>query len=205
MALTLYGIARSRAFRNMWTAGELGIGYEHVKTDFSESGTKNPAFRAVNPNASVPVIDDDGFKLWESLAINLYLAKKHADKGLYPSNLKDEAKVWQWTLWAAANIEGPVGVWGMHTQALPPEKRDGKQAAEGLQKLQGPLKVLDDHLAKQQFLVGNSFTIADLNLASVMIRALQMDLKAYPHVHAWLNRCLDRPAALAARKLRDAA
>ena len=52
---------------------------------------------------------------------------------------------------------------------------------------------------------GNNFSIADLNLASVMIRALQMDLKTYPHVHAWLNRCLDRPAALAARKLRDAA
>jgi len=205
MALTLYGIARSRAFRNMWTAGELGINYEHVKTDFSESGTKNPSFRAINPNASVPVLDDDGFKLWESLAINLYLAKKHAEKGLYPKSLQDEAKVWQWTLWTATNIEAPIGQWGMHTQALPAEKRDPKVAAEGLQKLQGPLKVLDDHLAKQQFLVGNSFTIADLNLASVMIRALQMDLKGYPHVHAWLNRCLDRPAALAARKLRDAA
>jgi len=205
MALTLYGIARSRAFRTMWTAGELGIGYEHVKTDFSESGTKSPSFRSINPNASVPVIDDDGFKLWESLAINLYLAKKHADKGLYPTNLKDEAKIWQWTLWTATNIEGPLGLWGMHTQALPADKRDPKVAAESLQKLQAPLKVLDDHLAKQQFLVGNNFSIADLNLASVMIRALQMDLKTYPHVHAWLNRCLDRPAALAARKLRDAA
>jgi glutathione S-transferase len=205
MALTLYGIARSRAFRNMWTANELGIGYEHVKTDFSESGTKAPAFRSINPNASVPVIDDDGFKLWESLAINLYLAKKHIDKGLYPKSLQDEAKVWQWTLWTATNIEGPIGVWGMHTQALPTDKRDPKLAVEHLQKLQGPLKVLDDHLAKHQYLVGNSFTIADLNLASVMIRALQMDLKAHPHVQAWLNRCLDRPAALAARKMRDAA
>ena len=208
MGLKIYGIARSRAFRNIWAAGELGLKYEHVPTDFSDNAATScraPAFKAINPNAAVPVIDDDGFKLWESLAINLYLAKKHADKGLYPTNLKDEAKIWQWTLWTATNIEGPLGLWGMHTQALPADKRDPKVAAESLQKLQAPLKVLDDHLAKQQFLVGNNFSIADLNLASVMIRALQMDLKTYPHVHAWLNRCLDRPAALAARKLRDAA
>jgi len=205
MALKLYGIARSRAFRTMWLAGELGISYEHVKTDFSEIGTKSHSFRAINPNASVPVIDDDGFKLWESLAINLYLAKKHADKGLYPKNLQDEAKCWQWALWSATSIEGPLGIWGMHTQALAPEKRDAKQAEDALAKLQGPLKVLDEHLASRQHLVGNSFTVADLNLASVMIRALQMDLTAAPHVNAWLHRCLDRPAALAARKLRDAA
>jgi glutathione S-transferase len=204
MGLKIYGIARSRAFRNLWAAGELSIKYEHVQTDFSDTGCRAPAFKAINPNAAVPVIDDDGFKLWESLAINLYLAKKHADKGLYPKSLQDEAKAWQWTLWTATGIEEPIGIWGYHTLMLPPEKRDLKQAADALQKLAGPLKVLDDHLKGKQYLIGNQFTVADLNLASVMSRATQMDMSATPNVKAWLQRCLDRPAAQAALKLRAA-
>ncbi len=204
MGLTIYGIARSRAFRNLWVAGELGIKYEHVQTDFSDgpSSCRAPAFKAINPNAAVPVIDDDGFKLWESLAINLYLAKKHVDKGLYPKSLHDEAKTWQWALWTATSVEGPIGIWGAHTLMLPPEKRDPKQAADALQKLTGPLEVLDEHLKAQQYLVGNHFTIADLNLAGVMSRATVMDLGATPTVKVWLQRCLDRPAAQVALKQR---
>jgi glutathione S-transferase len=85
---------------------------------------------------------------------------------------------------------------------LAPEKRDPKQAAEALEKLAGPLKVLDDQLKSQQYLIGNHFTIADLNLASVMSRATAMDLGAPPNVKTWLHRCLDRPAAQAALKQR---
>lgn len=207
MSLKIYGIARSRAFRNMWAAGELGLKYEHVLTDFSDNAATScraPSFKAINPNAAVPVIDDDGFKLWESLAINLYLAKKHADKGLYPKSLEDEAKAWQWALWTATTVEGPFGLWQSHALMLAPEKRDPKQAAEALQKLAGPLKVLDDHLKGQPYLIGHQFTVADLNLASVMSRATQMDLSATPNVKAWLQRCLDRPAAQAVLKQRAA-
>jgi glutathione S-transferase len=207
MSLKIYGIARSRAFRNMWAAGELGLKYEHVLTDFSDNAATScraPSFKAINPNAAVPVIDDDGFKLWESLAINLYLAKKNADKGLYPKSLQDEAKAWQWALWTATTVEGPFGLWQAHALMLAPEKRDAKQAAEALQKLAGPLKVLDDHLKGQPYLIGHQFTIADLNLASVMSRATQMDLSATPSVKAWVQRCLDRPAAQAVLKQRAA-
>ena len=206
MGLKIYGIARSRAFRNLWAAGELGLKYEQVQTDFSDtaSSCRAPAFKAINPNAAVPVIDDDGLKLWESLAINLYLAKKHGEKGLYPKSLQDEAKAWQWAFWTATGIEGPIGLWQSHALMLPPEKRDPKQAAEALQKLAGPLKVLDDHLKAQQYLIGNQFTVADLNLASVMSRATQMDLSATPNVKAWLQRCLDRPVAQAVLKQRAA-
>src|SRR5215469_4578363 len=121
MGLKIYGIARSRAFRNLWAAGELGLKYEHVLTDFSDNATTScraPGFKAINPNAAVPVIDDDGFKLWESLAINLYLAKKHGEKGLYPKSAQDEAKAWQWALWTATSVEGPFGLWQSHALML---------------------------------------------------------------------------------------
>jgi glutathione S-transferase len=205
MGLKIYGIVRSRAFRTLWMAQELGIPYEQVQTDFSDGPTscRAPSFAAINPNAQIPVIDDDGFKLWESLAINLYLAKKHADKGLYPKSLQDEAKCWQWALWGATGVEGPIGIWGQHTIMFPPEKRDPKQAEEALKKLAGPFKVLDGHLKGASYLVGDSFGVADLNLAGIMSRALTMDFSATPAVGDWLRRCLERPAAKIVRKLRD--
>ena len=200
----IYGVPLSRAYRTLWMANELGLDYENVPIHFADGSAKTPEYLSVNPNGRIPAIDDDGFKLWESMAINLYLAKKHADKGLYPRSLQDEAKVWQWALWTATGVEGPIGTWQAHALMLPAEKRDPKQAADALQKLAGPLKVLDDHLKAQQYLIGNQFTVADLNLASVLSRATQMDLSATPNVKAWLYRCLDRPAAQAALKQRAA-
>ena len=93
MPLEIYGVARSRAFRTLWMAGELGLDYRLIKVDFADGGTRRPEFLAINPNGHVPVIDDDGFRLWESMAINLYLAKKYGgDSGLYPQRLEDEAR-----------------------------------------------------------------------------------------------------------------
>ena len=205
MGLKIYGIVRSRAFRTLWMAEELGIPYEQVQTDFSDGpmSCRVPGFAAINPNAQIPAIDDDGFKLWESLAINLYLAKKHVEKGLYPKSLHDEAKCWQWAFWAATSVEGPIGLWGQHTMMFAPEKRDPKQAAGALEKLAGPFKVLNAHLQAHPYLVGSSFSVADLNLAGVMSRALAMDFAATPKVGEWLRRCLERPAAQKIRKLRD--
>ncbi|MGA8382902.1 MAG: glutathione S-transferase N-terminal domain-containing protein, partial [Stellaceae bacterium] len=70
MALKIYGVARSRAFRTLWMAAELGLDYEHIKLDFADGSTRRPAYLAINPNGHVPTIDDDGFTLWESMAIN---------------------------------------------------------------------------------------------------------------------------------------
>src|SRR5207237_9504869 len=74
MALKIYGVARSRAFRTLWMDKELGLDYEHVKVDFATGETRTPAHLALNPNGHVPVIDDNGFVLWESMAIHHYLA-----------------------------------------------------------------------------------------------------------------------------------
>ena len=73
MALKIYGVARSRAFRTLWMAAELGLPYEHVKVDFADGGTRQPAYLAINPNGHVPAIDDDGFNSgsrWRSIFIS---------------------------------------------------------------------------------------------------------------------------------------
>jgi glutathione S-transferase len=203
--LRIYGIARTRAFRVLWIATERGLDYEHVPVEIGPAGARKPEYLAINPNGRLPAIDDDGFVLWESLAITLYLAKKHGH--LYPATLAGEAKAWQWSLWSVQEVDRGANIWSLHALRLPPEERDPLRLAEALKVLQGPFAVLDGALAGGSYLLGDEFTVADLNVAAVISRVIDMDLTATPHLAAWLARCLDRPAArqaLALRKEADA-
>jgi glutathione S-transferase len=203
MALKIYGVARSRAFRTLWMAAELGLEYEHIQVDFS-GGTRQSAFLAINPNGHVPVIDDDGFKLWESMAINLYLAKKYGSGSLalYPQRLEDEAKAWQWSFWGMTEVERPALI-VLLNRIGPEDKRDRGAADEAERALAAPLRVLDAAVATQPYLLGEHFTVADLNVASILswARQARVDLSAFPRAAAWLKTCHDRPAAQAARQL----
>src|SRR5262249_26191968 len=101
--LRIYGVARTRAFRALWIAKELDLDYEHVPLEIGPAGARKADYLAINPNGRLPAIDDGGFILWESLAITLYLAKKHGR--LYPTTLEGEAKAWQWTLWSVQEVD----------------------------------------------------------------------------------------------------
>lgn len=203
--LRLYGIARTRAFRALWMVEELGLDYEHLPIETGPVGTRKPDYLAVNPNGRLPAIDDDGFVLWESLAVNLYLAKKHALGRLYPTTLEDEAKAWQWSLWAANEIERGVNVWSLHAYRLPPEDRDPKLVEQAIKLLSAPFSVLDRSLADRPYLLGPEFTVADLNVAAVAGRAVDLDMPETPRLAQWLQRCMDRPAALKIRRMRETA
>jgi glutathione S-transferase len=203
--LRIYGIARTRAFRVLWMAHELSLDYEHIAIETGPEGARLPEYLAVNPNGRLPAIDDDGFVMWESLAINLYLAKKHAAGTLYPASPQGEAKAWQWSLWAANEVERGVNVWSFHAVRLPPAERDPRIAADAVALLKAPFAVLEQELGDRPHLLGDDFTVADLNLAAVMGRAIEMDLSATPRIARWLGRCLDRPAAKVAQKMRAAA
>src|SRR6202046_1954461 len=200
--LHIYGIARTRAFRALWVATELGLDFEHLPIEIGDAGAKSPEFLAINPNGRLPVIVDDGFVLFESLAITLYLAKKHGFGTLYPAKLEDEAKTWQWSFWAIAEVDRGVNIWSLHAVRLPPAERNIALREEALKVIAAPFKVLDAAVAQQPYLLGADFTVADLNVAAVISRAVDMDLSAWPHLKAWLVRCFDRPAARAAPALK---
>ena len=200
--LRIYGIARTRAFRAIWIAKELGIDYEHIPIEIGEAGAKKTEYLAVNPNGRLPAIDDDGFVLWESLAITLYLAKKHGTGRLYPATLEAEARTWQWSLWALNEVDRGVNIWSLHAVRLPPEDRNPDKLAEALKVLVAPLRVLDREFAERPYLLGDEFTVADLNVAAVISRAIEMDMPETPNVARWLRRCLERSAAREARRLR---
>jgi glutathione S-transferase len=204
MALKIWGVARSRAFRTLWMAAELGLDYELVKVDFADGGTRRPEFLALNPNGHVPVIDDGGFRLWESMAINLYLAKKYGsgDGGLYPRQLDDEARAWQWSFWGMTEVERPA-LTALLNRIGPEDRRDAAAADEAERALAAPLAVLDGAVAARPYLLGERFTVADLNVASILTWARQarVDLSPFARAEAWLKACHDRPAARAAREL----
>jgi glutathione S-transferase len=203
--LRIYGIARTRAFRALWIAEELGLSYEHLPIEIGDAGARAPEFLEINPNGRLPFIDDDGFALFESLAITLYLAKKHSIGRLYPGTLQGEAKAWQWTSWALNEVDRGVNIWSLHAVRLPEGERDAAKRDEALKVVAGPFKVLDAALATQNYLLGGDFTVADLNVAAVISRAVDMDLSAVPNLKAWLSRCLERPAARKALALKTKA
>ena len=126
MGLTIYGTARSRTARVLWMAKELGLAFEHVPLMMGDAALKQPPFLKISPAGCVPAIDDDGFVMAESLAINLYLARKYGDRAtpsLAPASLEQEARIWQWSSWAMTDLEGPLNLIHLHRSFFPPEKR----------------------------------------------------------------------------------
>ena len=206
MTLRIYGIAASRAIRALWMAEELGLAYEHVPIHYRDDpdgplGKNNPQFRRANPLGRVPAIDDDGYALWESMAINLYLARKHG-KGLWPATVEGEGLAFQWSFFAVTEIDPTINEWARHAIVLPDAERDPAVAAAALEKLQRPLAVIDAALAHRPYLAGGAFTVADLNLAGALFRARRMDHAARPNLARWLADCFSRPAARRAWAMR---
>jgi glutathione S-transferase len=200
MSLKIYGIPRSRALRPLWLAEELGIPYDLVPVDMRKGEQHDPAFLALNPNGHVPAIDDGGLILWESLAITLYLAKKHGGP-LAPRDAAEDGLMTMWSFWAVTEVES-AALKILYNRALNPEaERDAKEALAGIEALRKPTAVLETQLAKGPFLVGDRFTVADLNVASVYSYAKPAPeaFEAAPRVLAWLDAALARPALAAAR------
>lgn len=200
----IYGIPRSRAFRCLMAAEEARVEYEIVPTDFTQ-GVKTDAFRAINPNAKVPAMQDGDTVLFESLAINLYLLRKYGD--LWPRTIEDEGRVFQWTLWVATEVEPHQGQWSYNTFIRPPDQRDPVLAAAGAEKLKVSLGVLETVLNGRDYLLGSAYSAADLQVSCVLYSAWAngFDLAPFPRTKAWLDRCLNRPAAQRARNMREAA
>lgn len=194
--ITLHGHPFSRAHRVMWMLKELGLPFEHVPTDFRGGATRTPAHLAINPNGRVPALVDGDLVLFESLAINLYLARRYGGP-LAPADVAEEGLVTQWSFWVATEVEKPLLLAAANLLLFAEGGRDADQAALAIGKLDRPLTVLEAHLGARPYLLGDRFTVADLNVSAVMtlIRIAAVPLGAYPTVAAWLDRCLERPAA----------
>ena len=203
--ITLYGPARSRASRALVALEELGLPYRHVPLF---EGGDSPAVReklnALNPNSHVPVLDDDGFILWESMAVNLYLAERFASPPLWPITPRERGLVYQWSFWSQTEIDRPD--WNQ-------ARRSGDEAriAEVRRQKVARLGVLDRALAGRAWLVGDAFSFADLNVAATLSEPHEggrIDWQrldpfeiGLPALGDWLSLCTSRESWRKVREL----
>lgn len=203
--IKLYGAPFSRAGRAIWMLEETGQPYEIISKDPRQGETRTPDMLELNPNGHVPVLVDDDTIIWESMAVNLYLADQY--QCLMPNTAADRGRAYQWSIWAMTEVEPPLIDILMHSMFLPEDQRDHSRVEAGLETLKAPLAVLDQALAGRSYLLGESFSVADLNTCSVLGFAayIQYDFSPYPAVGAWLARCNSRPGAQKMQELAQAA
>ncbi|HEY6300545.1 MAG TPA: glutathione S-transferase family protein [Candidatus Binatus sp.] len=198
----LHGTSRSRSARSLWALEELGVSYEHLPMPTTEA--KSPAHLKLNPNGHVPVLEDDGVVVWESMAINLYLADKYGKNSLWPSDAAGRAGAYKWSFWAMTEVEPQLLTILRNRVMNPPDQRDEKAAQAAVEALKAPMNALEESLKGKEYLLGKNFTIADLNVAAVMswIPMMKLDLSSTPSVAAWLQKCLGRDANKKVRGLK---
>ncbi|UTH75355.1 glutathione S-transferase family protein [Chromobacterium sp. IIBBL 290-4] len=196
--MEIYGTSHSRAFRVLWMACEQETEFVHHPLAVERCGG-DAAYLALNPAGTIPLLKDGDFVLAESLAINLYLARKHGR--MWPADEREQALALQWSFWAQATLEGPYILWAEHSLWLPAALRDAAKREQAAQDLRRPLDRLERALRDRRYLLGDSFSAADLNVAAVINGLADFEPQARPHVHDWLRRCLSRPAYLRASQL----
>ena len=180
--LTLYGTPMSRTFRCLWMLEEAGVAYELKSVDFAKGETKDPDYLRLNPNGRVPLLVEGELKIWESLAINLHIARRHAPQ-FWPTTEDQESRLHMWTAWVMGEIEGP------HDAANKAGTHLDRAA------LDLSLNALRETLGVSPYLLGADFTVADLNVTSVLLRPKTVEVvKADPRLRDWFGRCTSRPA-----------
>lgn len=194
--MKLYAHPYSNAARRVhMLCEECAIPYTYQTVDLMTGEQYSPEFLAINPNAKVPAIEDNGFMLWESNAIMRYLAEKHGASTWWPKELVARAKVDQWLDWTQTRLGAEAGKLMFNT-LFAGDKGD-KQAIESAKKwLEKILPVMDGALAKSAYLCGEAPTLADL-AAATNIAYLEMcryDLSPYPNVGQWYAKMKQRPS-----------
>lgn len=191
----IYGSPKSSSGRVYWMLEELGLSYEAVKLNMRDKEHKSAAFLKLNPNGKIPCLKDGDFVIWESTAINHYLADKYSP-ALLGSSPENRGLVQQWSIWSMLELQKPLIDIFIQKIFVPEDKRD-YGLIEKNEKICLPLlSILDSELESKKYIVGESFTVADLNLATVVriASAIQMDISTFKNIQVWLSGLMDRPA-----------
>ena len=190
------------ALRVRAVAAELGLDLEIVDIDLRNGGNRKPEFLTLNPNGKVPVLVDDDLVLWESRAINGYLASLKPERNLYPSEARKRAVVDQWSYWSAIHL-GPAMQRVVFERMLKPRFGMGEPDENAIQaqlkEIAQFMPVLDAGLADRQWVAGD-LSIADFAVASTFVyrKPASISLKEYANVDAWISRMEARPSWQAA-------
>jgi glutathione S-transferase len=181
----------------VWCAEELGLACERIDVGGKFGGNDTPQYLAMNPNGLVPVIDDDGFVLYESNAIVRYLGARYGAGDFWPDDLRRRADVDRWMEWQATAYT--PAMWGAfwHLVRTPEDKRSAEAIESSRAKSEKLSAILDAHLADRRNLTGDAFTAADVVVGCAAHRWLNLPIERTPrpNLERWYQNLKARPAS----------
>jgi glutathione S-transferase len=187
--------------RCLWMLEEIGRPYQLIEKSTRADDLQTADYLRLNPNARIPTLIDGDVVIWESMAINIYLSEKY-EGPMHCRGPEVLGLAAQWSFWAMLELEQLLLDLLLHRAVLPEFSRDPSYAERDELLLQKPLGVLNAALAGREFLAGGGFTVADLNVASILVwgKMARLGLSNHPELKRWLDDCLARPAY---RRVRD--
>jgi glutathione S-transferase len=201
--MKLYEFPPTRSIRARWMLQELGVPFESIRVDLPKGEHRSPAFLKLNPAAKVPVLVDGDLVLNESVAIVLYLADKHAEKGFLPRDPKSRAEMDRWLLFTVTELEQPLWRIAKHTSLLPEARRIPRDVTLAGEEFTEMAPVLEQHLESHAFVAGDRVTAADFVVAYTLDWANEAKLlSSFPASIAYMERMYERPRA--ALRIREA-
>lgn len=181
----------------VWALDETGVPYERTDAGMAFGIVGTPAYRAMNPNALVPTLQDGDFTLWESNAIVRYVGARYGRDGFYPQDLQQRFDAERWMDWQQTTLNPASGRAFVQLIRTPAEKRDAAVIAASVAATEPLLAQVDAHLAQRAFMAGERFTMADIPIACEIHRwwGLPLPRPAYPNIERWYHQLQQRPAA----------
>jgi glutathione S-transferase len=191
MPLKLYVFPPSpRSFKVLALASFLSLEHETCVVDLGKGEQRRPDHAGINPNRKVPVLEENGFRLWEANAILQYLAGKRPDRGLLPQDAARRALVAQWQFWDLAHWE-PALAPVLLERCIKPLLGLGEPVAaeieRGLEGFARVAPILDEQLGSSRFVAGPDLTVADFSIGAILnlSEMAGLPVEEYPNIHRW--------------------
>ena len=181
----------------VWCADELGLEYERIDAGGAFGVTKTPEYVAMNPNSYVPTIDDDGFILYESNAIDRYLAARHSRGTLWPDDLRARADADRWMEWLSTTLVPALRDAFWQLIRVPAAQRDMAAVEKSREASERLMGILDAQLARGRYLTPHGFTAADIVTGCAAHRwfSLPLQREPRPNVERWYAELKSRPGS----------
>ena len=186
----------SNVMKALWVLEELGLAYDRADYGGAFGGTNTAEYRAKQPVGLVPVVEEDGFSIFESNAILRYLCNAHGGERFYPAEPRARGTIDAWLDFQQTVLSGPTSTYFIGLVRTPPEKRDMAAITAAIAQAGDIWAILDDRIAKQGWVAADHFSIADIAFGVHVHRWFSLDMpgkRDLPNLRAWYDRLLARP------------